>query len=250
MRSGPFALVAAVVAGAPACFDAEVGDAALACDVAADCPEPLFCSAGRCRRGSADDTTPPGVVGGSASLSDPTVRPTGTVTLSFIATEPLGETPRLLGTGLRFGAVADDDGNLVVDVTADRDADEGGHDVTVDLVDVAGNRADGIYLATVVVDATAPAIVGSEVPATVSGGAPLQVTATASEALAAATCTFAPVVGEEVRVDAVLFGGADLGCEAVFGNDAVAIQVEATLTDLAGNRADVDLGSVAIAFLP
>lgn len=55
--------------------------------------------------------------------------------------------------------------------------------------------------------------------------------------------------GEAVRVDAV-FGGADLGCEAVFGTDAVAIQIEATLTDLAGNRADVDVGSVAVGFLP
>jgi hypothetical protein len=232
-----------------ACFDAGVGDAVLACDVAADCPEPLFCNDGRCRRGSADDTTPPGVVGGSASLSRPTVRPTGVLTLSFIATEPLGETPRLLGAGLRFGAIADDDGTFVADVTADGDADEGGHDVTVDVVDVAGNRSDGVSLATIVVDGTAPGLVVTEVPAMVAGGVPLQVSATACEPLAAATCTFKPAFGEAVRVDAD-FSGADFGCEAVFGSDAVAVQIEATLTDLAGNRNNADLGSVAIGVLP
>lgn len=251
MRPGPSILAAVVVAAAAACFDADVGDAILACDDAADCPEPLFCDGGRCRRGSADDTTPPGIVGGSARLGEGTIRPGSGTSLAFIPTEPLGESPRFTGEALTFGDVSDDDGTLTVDVTALAGAAEGGHDITVVVVDVAGNSSEPVFLVTLQVDATAPALQSSQVPTTVAPGQPIEVAGGASEALSSATCTFAPVFAGDDVVVAGLVDGSDFVCEGpAFSLGSTAVQVSAALVDVAGNRADVSLGSVSIINVP
>lgn len=251
MRAG--SVIAVFVAGlaSPACFDTDVGDAVFACAAAADCPEPLFCDGGRCRRGTAGDTTPPGIVGGSARLGEGTIRPGSGTSLAFIPTEPLGESPRFTGEALTFGDVSDDDGTLTVDVMALAGAAEGGHDISVVVVDVAGNSSEPVFLVTLQVDATAPSLQSSQMPTTVSPGQPFEVTGNASEALSSATCTFAPVfAGDDVVVTGFV-DGSDFICEGpAFALGSTAVQVSAALVDVAGNSADISLGSVSIVNVP
>jgi len=253
MRPGPLPALLPIGAALviAACFDADIGDATLACEAAADCPEPLFCDGGRCRRATAGDTTPPGIVGGSAVLAEGVIRRGSATSLSFIPTEALGETPRLLADGLSFGDVADTDGVLSVDVTAGADAGEGGHDIAVILVDVAGNDSEPLFLTTLIIDATAPTLQSTELPTTLPPGQPLVVSGSASEALSAATCTFAPVFAGDDVVVTGLVDGPDFTCDGgPFSLANTAIQVSATLTDIAGNRADVDVGNVSVINVP
>lgn len=240
-------VVLALVAVGAGCFVADVGEAAIACDVATECPEPLFCDGGFCRRGNAADSTPPGVVGGSARLGEGTIRPGSGTSLSFVATEALGETPRFVAEGLAFGDVDERDGPFVVNVTALAGAAEDGHAIDVVLVDVVGNTSEPVFLATLTVDATPPVLAASQGPTTVPPDQAFVVGGTASEALTSATCTFTPVFGGDDTVVTGVVDGADFSCDGPPLQAAdTAVRVSATLVDLAGNEADVDLSTISI----
>lgn len=246
MRAGSVIAVCVVGLVTPACFDAAIGDAVLACEAAADCPEPLFCDGGRCRRGTPGDTTPPGVVGGSARLDASVIRPGASTSLALTATEPLSETPRFSGDGLGFRDIGSDVDGLAVEVTAE-DAREGSHEISVVLVDVAGNASEDLFVATIVVDATPPAVRSSVVPELVAPGAPIAIGVEASEAMSTATFTLTPAFGAPVEVPgAVADTTASCGRCAVFDASATAVRVSVVLVDLAGNSSTTDLGSVAI----
>jgi hypothetical protein len=242
------------VGGGVGCFVSDVGDigdAAIACDVESDCPEPLFCDGGRCREPSAGDTTPPGVTGGSVHLDSTTLRRGAATTLSFVPTEDLGETPRLAGDGLSFGDVTDTDGTFTATLTVAGDAAEGSRDIKVVLADVAGNTSEPVFLASVVVDATPPGVEQRQVPATVAPGTAIRLGVDATEPLLRARCDFDPVIGgATIGVEAVI-DRASMACDGPsFEVSATAVQVSAELEDLAGNVAVVDLGSVSIFPLP
>jgi hypothetical protein len=247
MRAGSVIAVCVVGLATPACFDATVGDAVLACEATSDCPEPLFCDGGRCRRGTSGDTTPPGVVGGSARLDANVIRPGASTSLVFTATEALSETPRFSGDDLGFRDVGSDGDGLAVDVTAGNFASEGRRDISVVLVDVAGNASDELFVATLFIDTTPPVVQSSVVPELVAPGAPITMDVEANEAISTATFTLTPAFGAAVEVPgAVADATASCGNCAVFDASATAVGVSVLLVDLAGNDSTTDLGSIAI----
>jgi hypothetical protein len=248
MRAG--SVIAVFVAGLaiPACFDTDVGDAVLACDADADCPEPLFCDGGRCRRGSAGDTTPPGIV--DVTVADRVLKPGSSTTVTFRATEALSETPRFTGFNLLFDSPNEQDGVISVVVAVDRDAAEDTHGITVVLVDVAGNASDDLFVGSIQVDRTPPRLVSSTVPATVAPGGSIGFEAEASEALVSAVCSFDPLVGGIMRVDAEVQDAFFACASPAIDAGASAVEVSAELIDAAGNAATVDVGFVGVGFVP
>ena len=220
----------------------------LECTSTDDCPVTFVCAPALQRCKPADsERQPPGAV--DVVVAPGPFAPGATIDVGFRSNEPLALPPTvvLLTDPPTAFVVDSEDNTFAARLTAP--AGTGSVDVVADLIDVAGNTAR-VALGSVLLDATAPAIV----TATIVGPSVLGPTALSS--------TLRVVLDETVTAvsAAVAAGGGDVvvvvdGRTATITitandttNDAGALPIELTFTDVAGNVGSTRFDGLAFDF--
>lgn len=201
--------------------------AVIRCHTDEQCPSGFTCRAAidRCVSTDISDTTPPGIVAGSVTITPSNVALQQSVVVRFEVTEELALTPRLEAsrgdTVLDFAFVSQDE--LVYGFShqlALTDA-EGDYGLTVDLYDSFGNANIDLDLGHFAYDGTAPSVLDSHLEYVPAPGNPLL-----AEELVAATA------GTEIHVtvvaDEALGSFGEQALSVVSGDEPVQLTPRAT----------------------
>jgi hypothetical protein len=242
VRGGACPVVVVVALGG-GCFDPSLPDPLppLACLVDDDCPELLACIEQRCA-GPGDDIRPPGVVAESVVVDPDAVGPGDTVTVAFRTDEAVSGVPVVVGGDdvVRFNGGSSGE-NVFAYAGVVGSVDDGVLAITATLSDAAGNVGNAI-LGVVVVDATAPDLLGFQAPGIVTTSGPFVISFSSNEALASARCQLRePGTGAvDVDVDASVVG--DTGSCTVLADTALGASyaLDLLLTDAAHNTRRID----------